>query len=69
MNNVTCNKYLIIEYFGDECSDNEYSDNTSKHYVMHTSPLMTHAQAVDELSRLCKEYIHTKFAIYKIYEY
>lgn len=65
MNGTTCSKYLIIEYF-----DDEYSDNTSKHYVMYTDKaLMTHASAVDELSRLCKEHIHTKFAIYKIYEY
>ena len=43
MNNVTCNKYLIIEYFDGD----EYSGNTSKHYVIHTDKaLMTHASAV-----------------------
>jgi len=43
MNDTTCSKYLIIEYFAGD----EYSSNTSKHYVMRTDKdIMTHASAV-----------------------
>ena len=64
------NKYLIVEYYENDWIDDSLSDDNGKHYVMHTDkPLMTHAQAVDEYSRLCKEHVRTKFVIYKIYEH